>query len=654
MTLRYRADIDGLRAVAVVAVILYHLNVSGFSGGFVGVDVFFVISGFLIASLISRELEEKRFSLLSFYERRVRRIVPALVVLLLVVSALAFWELFPAAYLRFGQSVAATSVFLSNVEFWRESDDYFTFYSLEKPLVHTWSLAIEEQFYLLFPPLLILLASRPRQWTIAVLAALAAISFGLSIWSVFAAPLAGFYLFHTRIWELLLGALIAVGAVPITSTRSVNNVLAALGISMIAFAVAIYTSRTGFPGLAALLPCVGAALIIYAGLRDAPAINRILSSKPTVFVGLISYSLYLWHWPIYVFATYHLARDLSAVEKAALVAASFAIAACSWRFVEQPFRRPGGVMPRRQLFVQAAAIMVVLGVSGAGIYLADGVPQRFTPEVQALLAPQTYFRRFSCDPGRSEQTPAGVMCRMGRAEGPATFIVWGDAHAQALSPAIDRAAERLERSGLMSALGACPPFIGTTFPLSERCQQHGRATFAFLQAQKIRHVILIGRWSAYAEYSDYTRADETRATRTPLLRIREEWSPEDTRRAFAQALHETIATLRAMGIRVTIVGPVPEIGRNVPTTLARRRLRGLPEAIGPTRAEFEVRNKAILDQLAMEDDVRRIYPDKVLCDDTRCAVTREGKPLYFDDHHLHRFGAESISAIFEPIFAEQP
>jgi peptidoglycan/LPS O-acetylase OafA/YrhL len=217
MTLRYRADIDGLRAVAVLAVVLYHFKVPGFSGGFVGVDVFFVISGFLIASLIKRELEDERFSLLHFYERRVRRIIPAFLVLLVIVSIVAFSELFPAAYRRFGESLAAATVFLSNVEFWRELNDYFAAPSLEKPLLHTWSLAVEEQFYLLFPPLLMLLARRPKRWTLIALAVLTAASFGFALWC--GASLAGFYLFPARIWELLLGALMAFGAFPLAFER---------------------------------------------------------------------------------------------------------------------------------------------------------------------------------------------------------------------------------------------------------------------------------------------------------------------------------------------------------------------------------------------------------------------------------------------------
>jgi peptidoglycan/LPS O-acetylase OafA/YrhL len=646
MALRYRADIDGLRAVAVVAVILYHFKVPGFAGGFFGVDVFFVISGFLITSLISRELEEQQFSLIHFYERRVRRIVPALVVVLFAVSIIAFWELFPLAYKRFGRSVAATSVFLSNVEFWLEADYYFGVSAHERPLLHTWSLAVEEQFYLLFPPLLMLLARRPKRWTIVVVALLAAGSFGFAAWSSFTDPLNGFYLFPSRIWELLLGALIALGALPIASSQRVNNTLAALGMGMIVYAIAAYAI---VPGINVLLACAGAALVILAGLKDDPLVNRLLSTRYLVFIGLISYSLYLWHWPLYVFATYHVGGDLTPFESVCFIAASFAIAAVSWRFVEQPFRRPGGVVPRRQLFLQTAAVMSVLGVSGVAIHLANGMPQRFTPDVQTALAPQTNRPWFSCDPGQGEETALEWMCSTGRSGAPVTYMVWGDSHALSLWPGIAHAADRSGHSGMLSAMGGCLPFVEPKYPLTDLCRRHNEATLALLRTQKIRDVILIGRWPAYTESSRYTLDRELRDA-TPISKA---VSLEDTHRDFGLAVDDILYKLRAMGLRAIIVAPIPEIGVDVPTTLARRRMRGLSDDFGPTRAAFEARNKTMLDRLAsMDGRVQRAYPHLVLCDGPTCAVTRERKPLYFDDNHLTPLGADLVGTIFEPIFAD--
>ena len=649
--LRYRPDIDGLRAIAVVAVVMYHFAVPGFSGGYVGVDVFFVISGFLIASLIHRELEERRFSLLNFYERRIRRIFPALVVLLLAVSALAYGEFFPGAYREFGKSISAASVFLSNVEFWREGGGYFATPAREQPLLHTWSLAVEEQFYLLFPPLLILLARVQRRIETAVLLLLTVMSLGVSIVSTSVAPQAAFFLFPSRFWELLLGALVAIGGLKPLPNTTANNLVCALGLAMIVGSVALYGPTTVFPGIAALLPCAGTALVLYAGLDEntRPAMYRVLSVRPLVFIGLISYSLYLWHWPVFVFATYNLERDLVVSETIGLIALSVAIAALSWRLVEKPFRRPGGVASRPVIFVQAAAATALFAVSGIAIYVTNGVPQRFTSEVQALLAPKTENQSALCSSGQTEQTEFGRLCRIGRPNGPITFIIWGDSHGRAISPAIDRAADRLGYSGVIGTFAGCPPLIG--YPNQENCREHNTKILAFLRSASIETVFLVGHWTAYAERSYYDNGKLT-----PIEHVQDDASQElslqEDHRVFARALGRTAETLRANGKKVVIVGQVPEIGVDVPTTLAKRRMRGLPEDIGPMLADFKARNATVLHALtSLEGEVNLVFPHEALCAGSRCEVVREGHPLYIDGTHLHRFGAEMLSPIFERVFA---
>jgi peptidoglycan/LPS O-acetylase OafA/YrhL len=651
--LRYRPDIDGLRAIAVIAVVMYHFAVPGFTGGYVGVDVFFVISGFLIVSLIQREIEERRFSLLNFYERRVRRIFPALVVLLLAVSVLAYRQFFPGTYREFGKSISAASVFLSNVEFWREGGRYFAAPAREQPLLHTWSLAIEEQFYLLFPPLLILLARFQRRIGTAVLLSLTVLSLGFSIVTASVAPQTAFYLFPARFWELLFGALVAIGGLKPLPTSIASNSVCALGLAMIVASVALYGPTTVFPGIAALLPCAGTALVLYGGLDDRtqPSIYRVLSMRPLVFIGLISYSLYLWHWPIFVFSTYNLERDLVVQETIGLIALSFAIAAVSWRFVEKPFRRLGGVASRRFIFAQAAAATVLFAVSGIAIYATNGVPQRFAPDVQALLAPKTENRSALCNSGQAEQTDVGPLCRIGRPNGPITFIIWGDSHGRAISPAIDRAANRLGYSGWIGTLAGCPPFIGS--PNHDNCAEHNGEMLKFLQRANIDTVFLVAHWTAYAERSYY---DNGKLIMLDPIKddASRELALEEDHRVFARSIRTTANTLRANGKRVVIVGQVPEIRVDVPTTLAKSRMHGLPEDLGPTLAEFKARNKTVLDTLtSLEGEVELVFPHEALCAGPRCEVVRDGHPLYIDGTHLHRFGAELLSSIFEPVFAAQ-
>ena len=336
--MRYRADIDGLRAIAIVPVVLYHAGFPGLKGGFVGVDVFFVISGFLMASLILSEIDQGAFSLGHFYERRVRRIFPALFATI-AASAVAAWLLFmPIEFQYFSRSAMAAALFGSNILFWQESG-YFDAAAELKPLLHTWSLAVEEQFYIVFPLLMLVIARFRRQWTGWILCTLLLVSFGLSIWQVESAPVAAFYLLPSRFWELLLGAVLALGLVPRSNSPIVAQALVLVGIILIGVAVFAYDEDTSFPGLSALVPCLGAALVIHGRAEDTP-IGRALSWPPLVFIGLISYSLYLWHWPVIVFQRTDaiFAPETTGAVKVALVGASIGIAFLSWRFVERPFR----------------------------------------------------------------------------------------------------------------------------------------------------------------------------------------------------------------------------------------------------------------------------------------------------------------------------
>ncbi|HWB53098.1 MAG TPA: acyltransferase, partial [Tepidisphaeraceae bacterium] len=336
---RYRPDIDGLRAIAVIAVVFYHFRVPPFSGGFVGVDVFFVISGFLISRLIWSEMGAGHFSFVDFYERRVRRILPALFAMLAVVTIASIFLLFPHMLVNYAMSLMATAGFVSNFHFFGATG-YWAPAAAEEPLLHTWSLAVEEQFYLVFPLLLILFSGKSRTTLLVSILAGWLVSFAVSVISVHHAPISAFYLLPSRFWELLTGGFLAVSDLRPPANTFSRNLVALLGLALIALGVFGLSANSTFPGVNALPPCVGTALLICAntGSRPAPWINAALATRAPVAVGLISYSLYLWHWPIFVLATSVLPHGLDTQQTAIAIVASFILAALSWRFVEQPFR----------------------------------------------------------------------------------------------------------------------------------------------------------------------------------------------------------------------------------------------------------------------------------------------------------------------------
>src|SRR5438552_3781137 len=499
----YRPEIDGLRALAILPVVLFHYRAPGFQGGFVGVDVFFVISGYLITSLIQSEMQRGTFSLGQFYERRVRRIFPGLFAMLAVVSATAYVLLFPIDLVRYAQSLFATALFGVNFEFWREAG-YFDSFANQKPLLHLWSIAVEEQFYLLFPALLILLRHAAPRLRVAAVGFVFIASFALGAWGVSAAPVATFYLLPARAWELMLGALLALGAVPAIRSRLAAEILAVLGLILIGAAVFALSPATPFPGPAALLPCLGAALVVHAGHPGRTFVGRILAARPLVFIGLISYSLYLWHWPIFVFATYIDLREPSGAASAALIALSFVLAALSWRFIEQPFRKARHRLARRVLFPGAALAAGLTAASGAFAAATDGLPERLQPELRRIIAEQDDHepRIDRCFGLTAADVREHRLCTIGAAGVAPRFLPLGRSHADAILPAVSEAAAKAGRAGLFAGGEACPPLLRVTTPMPN-CRAFNDAVMARLKDPRIEEVILESRWAKYAEGTAY-------------------------------------------------------------------------------------------------------------------------------------------------------
>jgi len=440
----YRREIDGLRALAVLPVILFHAGFQTFSGGFVGVDVFFVISGYLITTIIVAELEKEKFSLIGFYERRARRILPALFLVMAVCLPFAWFWMLPLELKRFSQSLVAVSTFSSNVLFWLSSN-YFDTDSNLKPLLHTWSLAVEEQYYVFFPLLLILMWRLGKQWAFAIIIILAVISLAAAQWGSSANPVATFYLLPTRGWELLIGAGLAfylsrdgAGAISLQA-RQLGSLL---GLLMITSAIFVFDEKTPFPSLYALVPTLGAALIILCATKQT-WVGKLLGGRLFVAVGLISYSAYLWHQPLFAFARHRVLEGPGPLLLGALAVAAFGLAWFSWKYVEAPFRDKKRIS-RKQVFLFGAAGTAFFAVIGLSGHLAAGYPSRMpaAAEISDLALPKITngWCLYSVDSIRGLTIgEEGLKCWLGDTSSKKKALLFGDSFAAQYEPLWHRA-----------------------------------------------------------------------------------------------------------------------------------------------------------------------------------------------------------------------
>lgn len=653
----YRPEIDGLRAVAILPVVLFHAAVPGFAGGYVGVDVFFVISGYLITSLIQRELDRGEFSFIRFWERRARRILPALTVVVMCSLAAGWFILIPPDLERLGAAALAQALFASNILFWRETG-YFNPDAETKPLLHTWSLSVEEQFYLCFPLVLFLLASLGWLTRARIIAAGLLASLLLSIYGAAAHPAATFYLLPTRAWELLLGALLAVSPGLLRLHASAlprGEILSWLGLTAIAAAVFSFTAETPFPGLAALLPCLGTAAVIRSNEERLTSLGRLLATAPLVQLGLISYSLYLWHWPLIVFASYASFDALAPLEIGAIIASSVALAWLSWRFVENPVRRRIVLRTRPRLAVAAGSGLLLTGAIGLSAAASGGFPSRLPPEAlhYAEGADDFAFRADECHMTAAELTGPVELCRLGTAAGgerPA-LLVWGDSHAAALLPILNQMSADYSVPAVFTSYSGCPPLqvVFSRGMQNDDCPDFNRTVLDFAIEHGVRHVLLIGNWTLY------TDGEENGDVKWLIIGEQlESTPPEDAHAVFKRHFIASIDLLLAHGFTVWIVEQVPLQPFDPPRRLTQAALYGGdPGALGRPVSEHAARQafvNSVFESVA-GPQVRLIDPTPLLCgEDGLCAAARDGRSLYRDEHHLSRFGALQTRPLFEEMF----
>jgi peptidoglycan/LPS O-acetylase OafA/YrhL len=629
----YRRDIDGLRAIAVLAVVIFHAGFGGLPGGFLGVDVFFVISGYLIGGQIFREAAVGDFRFSHFYARRVRRILPALYVLLAVMFVIGALILTPLELKELGKEAFAATFGASNILF-NTAGGYFDPAADHLPLLMSWSLGVEEQFYIAFPILVLLcLKFRPRLF-LPVLVVASLVSFAGSILLTHLDPKAAFYLLPTRAWELGLGAVLALWerkAPAKALSRGLGDGLAAGAVILLIAAMTLYRPAYAFPGWYALAPTVAAtALIATSGSR----INRaVLSWSPLVFIGKVSYSWYLWHWPLF-FLDRILAPGGKGLPPILLLAISFGLALVSWRWVEQPFRRRK--LTHRAVLLRYAGLAVLVALPALTFFVTDGWPTRFSPEVQALSAASRAARSDPCLAPYGAAAPRNLATCL-PASGAPRLIVLGDSHASAIAPGFKAVAAQNRLGFGQVTKSSCPPLWGYAREVPGRsghlsqCLAFQQQAFAIVRDDpKVEVVVLAGYWSSGLTLTSTAGTDVS----------------------LSDALTDTIARLEAMNKRVILVNDVPTfdfdpyvriIGGMIPARQALSRAlyaqaapsfvakRGdlLPDAAAP-----------ILSSVARaHPNVLFLDPVQRLCDQTGCRYGGPAALYYFDFQHLTATGA---------------
>ena len=616
--MNYRRDIDGLRAVAVSAVLLYHFNIGGVPGGFSGVDVFFVISGFVIARSIISDTVNDRFSISNFYFKRVRRILPAYVAIMLVTFVLAYTLLLPDDLIDYTKSLTASSAFASNVYFWKTSG-YFSADAHTKPLLHTWSLSVEEQFYIFAPLLVYFLYRLGRKRRALILLPLLLSSLALSVIAVFAAPTAGFYLLPTRAWELFLGVLVALLDWQGPSTRTSRELMATLGGGFILVGMLTLSDGDPFPGWSALWPCLGAALVIQAGNKvtakaATPFVNRLLSTKPFVWIGLISYSLYLVHWPIAAFTRYELLREPDFLEGCAMIAVSAVLAAASWRFIEHPFRHISPSNSRKVLAAGATTVVagVLLGVGGTAL---KGLPARFPDFAEHHITGTEDWggdRCFNLNATRPLDWDARGCTRVHGPHG--RILVWGNSFAAQYMPGILRDAERINADVLQYTFAGCPPILDYYSYARVGCSPSNRRVLSLIREENIDTVVLIGRWT-------------------------------DVPRHTLNALPDTIAELNKLGVRVYVFGQSPQFAMDVQRIDYISGARMKPGTYSWT-VFFDTDYNEMLRRLAA--GAAFVDPLAHLCRGLSCPYRKDNDYYYADYGHFSTLGSTRAVAAYFP------
>jgi peptidoglycan/LPS O-acetylase OafA/YrhL len=627
---KYRADIDGVRAIAVLSVLFFHFGFYGLSGGYIGVDVFFVISGYLITSIILTDLDKDTFSFKKFYEKRMRRLFPALFAMIFVSFLAGYYIFMPEEFSAFAQSAVATAIYVSNFFFWMKSD-YFSGPSELKPLLHTWSLAVEEQFYFVFPLFLVFAYKWFKKYLLHLLVVLIICSFLGGLFTIFYSASSAFYLSPIRFWELLVGSLLAyLTHNEILKQARYPKIGSVLGLLLIVVSLLLLDKTSLFPGGWALLPVIGTTLLIYSG-PNSGLVSVILQSRPFVYIGKISYSLYLWHWPVVVFYGYWLMDSFEIKDQLIMIVVTVLLSLASYYVFEKPFRKTKG----QSHFYKAlsSTIMVSVGIIALGLFVSmnKGLPERFG---QAIQLQEKYSdekeKNRSCFLKSSENFTAFTpeLCRIKTNENNKNnknnknIVLWGDSHANHLYHGFSQYIPSSSYNFLYFANAGCPPILDVSVKNRPNCQRNNHSFYEYIQKEKVDTMILAASWF-FAQSQSGVELSK---------------------------LVSTVQKLRDANINVIVINQLPIYSISNPSYLLARLTER--DALNKDYAIAPARGLTVLNEVTIAaKDAQLVNLHEAFCsDDGKCTLYKGGQLMVVDHAHLSKAGSEvAVEFIFAQI-----
>jgi peptidoglycan/LPS O-acetylase OafA/YrhL len=646
MIIKYRPEIDGLRALAVLPVILFHAGLQIFSGGFVGVDIFFVISGYLITSIIIDEKKAGTFTLSSFYERRARRILPALFFVMFTCLPFAWFWLNPRDIVDFAESMIAVVTFSSNIFFWHETG-YFQTVAELKPLLHTWSLGVEEQFYLVFPIFLMLTWRFGKRWVLSSLVIVFILSLGMAQWLSVTKPAATFFLLPTRGWELLIGAFIAFYLADKSRenfSHSVSHFLSLAGLLLIIYSIFAFDRKTPFPSIYTLVPTVGAALVILFSTKYT-LVGKLLGSRLFVGLGMISYSTYLWHQPLFAFSKFRGLNEPGNLQIILIVGLAIVLAYFSWKYIEKPFRDRSRVT-RNSIFIYSSIATAIIMAIGSFIYYKDGFQNRYDIPDNVLNSLKGNTLRSLCDKYYDNKGWDINFCLVGDKNKSPSIAVFGDSHSNSLLPAFDSIGKIQGLGVAHIGLGGCPPLLDVdvlngVYELGV-CKNLAQRQFEFVKKNGIKKVFLVARWTLYTE-GEY---DGTGIYYLGLIHgdIR---ARDQSRKLFEEALKRTLIAYKKIGVNVFIVEQIPlqkvdpyfAYYKVFSDSNVSKREEYLKEISIPVSEHNKHQKFTRYSFLQYKGISQLVDLDKVFCNEMICSLGSVGKSFYENENHISNVGA---------------